>query len=222
MGTEGGGGNIKQSVEHTMLQSHGIKKSSLFLRSTDKFSSWSSEENYGGKRKDLQIVRQHLLLSWREQEDGAAATSCLPCPLLWHQKELWLSVALGGAKLRCPTAKARQFWEHWWSATQDTWRIFLPKPNLDGAVSTTGYQNKTEWTWKENLWAKTVVKDQRNESKFRSLRGEAVISEQELSNSDTFGKQWKRCTYKNRHQNTNPMWDNSASDQGVRTQTNTE
>jgi len=67
-----------------------------------------------------------------------------------------------------------------------------------------------------------MAKDQRNERKLRSLRGEAIVSEQELSKSDTLGKQWKRCKYKNRHQNTNPMSDNSSSDQGVRTYTNTE
>lgn len=149
--------------------------------------------------------RQHPLLSWEEQEDGAAAspTSCLPCPLLWHQKEL--SVWLWGEHSRdVPQPRPGNF------DTNDgllleILGVFLPKPNLDGDVSTTAYQNKTERTLKLGLWAKIVVKDQRNERKFRSLKGEAVISEQELSNSDTFGKQWKRCTYKTRHHNTNPM-----------------
>lgn len=130
-------------------------------------------------------------------------TSCLPCPLLWHQKEL--SVWLWGEQNRdIPQPSPGNF------DTNDglllkILRGFLPKPNLDGAVSTTGHQNKTERTWKLDLWAKIVAKDQRNESKFRSLRGEAIISKQELSNSDTFGKQWKRCMYKNRHQHTNPL-----------------
>lgn len=130
-------------------------------------------------------------------------TSCLPCPLLWHQKEL--SVWFWGEQNRdIPQPSPGNF------DTNDglllkILRGFLPKPNLDGAVSTTGHQNKTERTWKLDLQAKIVAKDQRNESKFRSLRGEAIISKQELSNSDTFGKQWKRCTYKNRHQHTNPL-----------------
>lgn len=79
--------------------------------------------------------------------------TCLPCPLLWHQKEL--SVWLWGKQNRVMShSQAMAILTPMTVCHPRDLLFFLAKFNLDGAVGATGYQNKTEGTGKLDLWTK--------------------------------------------------------------------
>lgn len=210
MGTEGGRGNIKQSVEHTMLQSYQKK----LLVSQKHWQIY------------FLVFWNKLLRSKRKFADSKAAPSafmgaaggwccCLAphpaCPVFFCGTWRSCQCGSGVSKIEMSHSQVLAILTEMIVCHSRYLGVFCPNPiwMVLWAPLDTRIKQKLD------LWAKIVVKNQWNKSKFRSMRGEAVISEQELSNSDTFGKQWKRCTYKNRRQNTDPMWDNSALDQGA-------